>query len=285
MNVVRYAGDGVVPSVLDRMELGYTNLPLIKALIANSLMSKTEDTIDQLGDVLNIGNTIDYNLVTPTLLATFAQDARMDIDAKLSGLYVTPLRKVADLEVTLLASTTLHDNASNANPSDGSSGPSVTDSMLLSSEASALSPGDWLIITDGDQKENVQVDSVLLSTAGVTVTVTAFIFGTYLVGPTTRVVRFDYPAAIKFIATRLTTANLFDKLFTAQADKNESQYGKFFRQLARQQLNDILAGATVLHGQRRNANLNTPPNFIKPVFPQMGAKGEPYKLEDPGRGG
>lgn len=251
---------------LKGMELGYTNDTLIKALIANSLMSKTGDTLDELGDVLNIGNTLDYNLVTTSLMATFAQDARMTIDRAINGLYATPLRKVADLEMSVVSIA--NDNAS----------------AVLSSEASALSPGDQIVITDGDQTETHAVSAISFIGLNVTVQFDSSLIATF--DPDlTRVVRVDYPVAVKFIATRLTTANIFDKLFTAQADKQESQYGKFFREMANQQLNDILAGATILHGQMRIANLTTPPNMIKPIFPQMGGKGEPYKLQNPGRGG
>lgn len=252
------------------MSLGYTNFTLVRHLLANSLMRKTEDTIDELGDVINIGNSLDTNLVSDALIATYAQDAQQTIDNALNGIYATPFYRVADLELTLLEDVGEY--------SDGSS-------IVVSGNAGVLSAGDSMIIYNGIIKEEFIVESVSGDLNGYTIVPSSSIINMFYATSGTRVVRADYPAAIKYIATRLTVANMFDKLFTAQADKQESQFGKFYRNLANNQLNNVLAGSTILHGVHRISNLTCSPTLIKPMFPQMGGKGEPYKMQDPGRGG
>jgi hypothetical protein len=49
----------------------------------------------------------------------------------------------------------------------------------------------------------------------------------------------------------LAAANIYDKYFAAQANPDISDYGKKLRGWALSDLNSILQGIVILHGQRR----------------------------------
>ncbi len=228
-----------------------------------SLMSKTPDTTDALGDVLNIGQTLDINLVTPDIINVYAQNAEREFDNTISQLYVTPLKRIADVEMKLITDFGEYD---------------AGDVAVLSNEATVLIPGDVLVVTDGVNQDEV----VVLSVDGTVVTLVSPVMNTYEAA-NTRVVRLDYPAAIKFICTRLACANIFDRYFSAQADKNESKYGQFLRSQANKEMNKILAGVTILHGIPRQGTLTVNPNLIKAYGLQKGWNDQPYKMDDLGK--
>lgn len=239
----------------------YGNSNVVQRLLANALTSATPDTLDQLGNLLNVGSTLDTNLVNEVLINEFLRDADQTFDAAISQLYGTPLKKVADFELTL--ATDLSEYA------DGKL-------ISLSSDASLLGPGDRLVMTDGVQKEEIEVQSV----NGSTVQVLGGVLGLFQSG-ITRVIRVDYPPPVKYVCSRMAAANIYDKFFAAQADKNESKYGQFFRKLATIQLNNILAGATILHGQRRIGNLTVNPYLRKRY--DLPGENNGFKMDDPGR--
>lgn len=66
-----------------------------------------------------------------------------------------------------------------------------------------------------------------------------------------RIMRLKYPSPISLISASLSAAYIYDRYFMAQADVNESEFGKYLRKQADQELNNILEGRTILHGVRR----------------------------------
>jgi hypothetical protein len=246
--------------------MGYSTVTLIRKLLANALTSATPDTFDELGNLLNVGNSLDTNLITTDILHTYMQDADQTIDSAINGIYVTPLKRVGGPEWRLSADVSEY--------ADGA----VLSLVSSQASASVLLPGDALVIYDGDQREEVEVDSV----SGDDVTLASPALNLYSLD-ITRVVRVDFPAQIKFISARLAAANIYDKYFAAQADKNESKYGQFFREMAIGQLNQILAGATILHGQHRIGHLTVNPNLIKAYGNPAGWNDRRFELKPPGR--
>lgn len=69
-----------------------------------------------------------------------------------------------------------------------------------------------------------------------------------------RIIRVKFPDPIPWITIRLSAANLYDKFYSAQVSPNISDYGKFLREQARQKINDISNGRTILHGSHRIGN-------------------------------
>ena len=242
--------------------MGYSTVALIQNLIAQALSSSTPDTTDQLGNLMNVGTQLDSNNVTPAVINAYMADADAMINSTLSQMYTVPFKKKADMEMVLLASITSL----------------TTPHTFQVSEASVLTAGDTLYITDGVQKETVEVSS----TSGSTVTTVGVISGLYDMA-TTRLVRFKYPDPIPYISTRLASANIYDKFFAAQASPNESNYGKFFRNIARAEMNKILAGITPLSGQNRIGHLTVNPNLVKVYSTPKGWNDSPYKLDDLGK--
>ena len=60
-----------------------------------------------------------------------------------------------------------------------------------------------------------------------------------------------FPEPIRISSARLAAANIYDKFFSSQSSPNTSEYGKYARDQARQELNNIRNGGTVLWGQHR----------------------------------
>jgi hypothetical protein len=244
--------------------MGYPSVQLVTRLLAQALTSATPDTAasgfpaDQtLGNLLNVGNTLDSNNVTPDVINTFIADSDAEVNATIGTLYKVPLKRKADTEMTLLT--------------DASS----SQATFSVSESGILIPGDCLIITDGVNREEVSI----LALSGMIVTAASNLVNGYSASQT-RVVRVKYPDPISFISGRIAAANIYDKFFAAQSDKNESNYGKFFRNMARIGLQEVLQGVTVLNGQQRIGYLTVNPTTIK-VY-SLPIEGEIVKLEDPG---
>lgn len=240
--------------------MGYGSINVVKKLLANALTSATPDTLDTVGDLLNVGNTLDVNLITTELVEFYMRDADSYINATINQLYVTPLKKIADIDFTLTSDIDEYN------------------SVITLNESGVLVPGDTLVFYDGASREEVEIASI----ADNVITLAESLGYTYSAS-NTRVVRIGYSNPIPYISGRLTAANIYDKYFSAQADKNESQYGKFFRNLARIQLSQILAGVTILHGVHRIGHLTMNPNLRKRYGTPEGTFPEGYKIEDAGR--
>jgi hypothetical protein len=63
---------------------------------------------------------------------------------------------------------------------------------------------------------------------------------------TSKIERIRYPEPIPKMSARLAAAYLYDKHFAAQVQGNQSDYGKYLRELVYQDLNGILAGTVKL---------------------------------------
>jgi len=56
---------------------------------------------------------------------------------------------------------------------------------------------------------------------------------------------------IRFISARKAAATLYDKYFASESSPNVSKFGEYLRGLADTDINNILNGTIILHGQHR----------------------------------
>jgi hypothetical protein len=211
--------------------MGYSNRADIELVIAQSLTSATSQTTNGLGtlsSLLNVGNVLDNNLVTNDVLDYYIQLADSEIDGALSQLYKTPFCQVADFESVLFADMDDH----NTN--------------IVLEERCPLTIGDTVILTNGTVTETHIIDVIIVPTMFGTADEIGFNFAA-----DTRIIRISYPNPVRYISARLSSATIYDKYFSAEVSPSTSKYGQYLREITRQEINNILNGRTILHGQER----------------------------------
>jgi len=223
--------------------MGYCTQTDIERTIAQALTSATASTSDDLGtlgNLLNVGNTLDKNLVTTDNVDYYIQLADSEIDGILSQLYAAPFCEKVDFETDLYSDID----------------PSLNNYIVLEKYC-PLASGDIIILTDGTNEERHEIDIVI---GGDTFSTISEIQYSFLSG--TRLLRTAYPPPVRFISARLASANIYDKYFSSESSPNTSAYGEQLRALAYDRLNDILNGTTILHGQHRIGRRFYNPNLV-----------------------
>lgn len=211
--------------------MGYSSRQLVQNILAQTLTSATTPTLEGRGKLINFGNQIDKNLITNEVLDNYISMADSFINSVLSVIYKTPLSEKADAEFILAMNTD----------------PYSSEVILEDNKAGQLVPGDNLIFVQNGIEERGVVESVLNSS---TFTLESSL-GLIYEPDYTRIIRVRYPDPIPNISARMTAASVYDKYFSAQSSSEKSDYGKSQRTLARVDLNNILNGRVVLHGQHR----------------------------------
>lgn len=222
--------------------MGYCSENDITKTIAQALTSATANTSDALGtygNLLNVGNTLDKNLVTSDNVDYYIQLADSEIDAALSMLYKTPFCEKCDFETTLYSSLDEYN------------------SYLVLERYCPLAAGDIIILTDGTHEERHQIDEVIDGKTFSTVSTIQYFFE-----EDTRILRVTYPPPVRFISARLASANIYDKYFSAESSPNTSSFGNQLRELAQGRLNDVLNGSIIMHGQMRIGRRFYNPNLV-----------------------
>lgn len=213
--------------------MGYCNQRDVLFILNQALTTATNNQEDASDDsvvpLYEISNSTRPNAISPETVDQYILWSDEEIDAALSEMYAVPFSEKVDLELRLLSDIDVYND------------------VIDLDKAGNLHPGDTIIFVNEGLKERHIVDSIDNITE---VSVASPLIGFYD-AMTTRVLRVKYPPAISLISTRLTAANLFDKYFTAQVSPGISDYGKNLRRLARRDLNNILHGRTILHGQDR----------------------------------
>jgi hypothetical protein len=218
--------------------MGYCNQTDVFMLLANSMTTATNPTTNVPGDLLTIGKAMAANVISTDIVNQYISWADDQINGILSNLYVTPLSEKADFEANLLANIDEYN------------------SYVILDRSSALDIGDTIILfEDGVQERHIIADIIATDTFS-TVDEIVYYFTT-----AARVLRVKYPDPIPLVSARLATANIFEKYFAAQASPNQSEYGKFLRKLARQEINNLLNGRVVLHGETAISNRWVNPNI------------------------
>lgn len=220
--------------------MGYCNRRQVEIVLAQTLTSATNRVVNGAKvPLIGFGNSLDPNTVPTSTVDEYIKMADEEIDGMLSEMYEVPLCEKADLELELLYDISEYNSA------------------IELDKAGNLVPGDVLVFFDSVQEERHVVDSV---TGETTVELVETLLGVYDASET-RVIRVKYPPPISVIAARFAAANIYDKYFAAQVSPNTTDYGKQLRALATRDINNILNGRTILHGQKRIGHRFFNPNL------------------------
>jgi hypothetical protein len=210
--------------------MAYSNILHVQRVLAKALTSAPPDE-DETGrvDLLLIGETLDTNNVSEDTVYQYITFADNDINADISTLYVVPVLPKANYETTLYTDLD-----------------SLHQPYIIVNQPHPFSVGDQILLTDGQREEDHVVESV---DGGVITTISDVLYE--FQATDTRVLRIGYPPPLTQCSARLAASYIYDKYFAAQSDPNVSEYGKFLRQQARQDINNVLDGIITLHGVQR----------------------------------
>jgi len=237
-----------------RIVIGYTNTAQIELRIAQSLTTSSPSSLDAPVDLLKVGNTIDSNLIPQYTIDQYIAWADEHIDSVLSQMYQTPFCEKADFEACLFANIDAYND------------------YLVFERPCGLNIGDIVEIREGAIEERHIIGDVIdEKSRNIFSTLENIDYG-FTAGA--RVIRLKYPSPISLISATLAAAQIYDRYFMAQADVNQSEFGKYLRSQAEQELNNILEGRTVLHGVRRIGR-----RLYNPNIPAQ------YNLPNGGEGG
>ena len=211
--------------------MGYCSQTDIENIIAQALTSATASTPGDFGTLtplINIGNSLDKNLIPDSSIDYYIQMADREVDAALSEMYNTPFCELSNFE------TVLYSDIYEYNP------------YIVTEKACPLAVNDQVIILGEGQEERHIISEVI----------SPMIFATqedigYFFPADSRVLRVSYPDPIRFISARKAAATLFDKYFSSESSPNVSKFGEYLRDLATSDINNILNGTIILHGQHR----------------------------------
>lgn len=220
--------------------MGYCTQYQVESVLAQTLTSATNRVVNGAKvPLIGFGRSLDPNTVSTATVDEFIRMSDEEVDGMLSEMYEVPLTEKADLEMSLLYDIDEYNAA------------------IELDKAGNLVPGDVLVFFDLVSEERHVVDSV---TGVTTVELVDPLLGSYL-SSDTRVIRVKYPPPISVISARFAAANIYDKYFSAQVSPNTSDFGKQLRALGTRDINNILNGRTILHGQKRIGHRFLNPNL------------------------
>jgi len=223
--------------------MGYCSQTDIENVIAQALTSATAQIVsglNTLSPLIYVGNVFDNDIGDSAIIDSYIQISDREIDSYLSQMYKTPVSQKADLETNLYSDFNEYND------------------YLVVDEAVPFSPGDQIIITQNGVTEEHIIEQVISSTIFSTEDPVQYAYTTGA-----RIIRITYPNPIRFISARLSAANIYDKYFSSQSSPNVSTFGNNLREQARTQINNILNGRTILHGQRRIGRRFFNPNLAE----------------------
>ncbi len=233
--------------------MGYCTGTDIENVIAQAMTSATAQTVsglDSLAPLVYVGNVFDNEIDDSSIIDSYIQISDREIDSYVSQMYKTPLSQKVDLETNLFSDIDVYND------------------YIVVDEAIPFSPGDQIIITQDGIIEDHVIEEVISSTVFSTEESVQYAF-TY----GARVVRVTYPNPIRFISSKMSAANVYDKYFSSQSSPNVSTFGQSLREIARTQINNILNGRTILHGQQRIGRRFLNPNLVEQYDLPKGSDG------------
>ena len=210
--------------------MGYCTIADITRIIAQSLTSATSSTLGGSVSLLNIGSVLDKNLITDATVNSYILFSDSEINGILSELYKTPICEIADFETEIYASVSEYN-----------------DYIVLSRNCPIEILDNVILIDDNN---NIEERHVISEIVGDNMYQTEEEIQ-YEFPSGSRLIRVKFPDPLPVISARLSAANIYDKYFSSQNSPNISDFGEKLRQLARADINNILNGRTILHGQQR----------------------------------
>ena len=201
--------------------MGYSTRQEFEQALANALTSANPTpNASNLVNITDIGNSVS-STIQPEDVEQYIRWADENIDAWLRDNYRTPLKRVNRGCYPLAADVTAGDD------------------FVLLADNTRFNPGDVVLIRNATSNQELTIDTIPDKTR---INFTLPITLSYLAADT-NIERLRYPDPIPKMSARLAAAYFFDKFFSAQQDPNESNYGKYLRTLAFQDMNLIKSGA------------------------------------------
>jgi hypothetical protein len=201
--------------------MGYSTRQEFEQALANVLTtaSPVADAIDNTIPITSIGNTL-YSTISEEEVRQYIRWADENLDAWLRDNYRTPLRRVNRGCYPLAVDIT------------------AGDEFLYLADTTRFNPGDLVLIRDSSVSQEMTIETVPSQTR---MNFTAPVTSSYLAADT-NAERIRYPDPIPKTSARLAAAYFFDKYFASQQEPNQSEYGKYLRTLAFNDINLITSG-------------------------------------------
>ena len=166
--------------------------------------------------------------LSPNESLKYINYAQQYIDSKLRPFYSCPLRRTKSFETETL---------SNISP-----GTSVS---VTVNDSGPFIRGDIVRLQNKSSMETATV----ASTPDITTVNLESVTGSYTVADASKISIVEFPDPIPVVAARLACSFILDRLFVAEQSPDVSNYGENQRNLARNDMDDILTGETLLFGQ------------------------------------
>jgi hypothetical protein len=205
--------------------MGYSSKAEVIQALATALTSGQPNSPGVLVDVTTVGKLV-TDTVNDSEIYQYIRWSDENINAAISSVYQIPLQRINrgsyDLAADVVAAQT----------------------FILLADATIFTEGDVVVLRDLALAQS-QTLTVLSIPNENRINFTTPITLSYSM-LTTKVERIRYPDPIPKMSARLAAAYLYDRHFAAQVDGNESDYGKYLRNLVKQDMNNILAGTIKL---------------------------------------
>lgn len=203
--------------------MGYSTKQEVIIALANALSRGSPQSPGVLVPITEIGNQLS-STVPDTTLYQYIRWADAQIDSAVSSIYRVPLQRVNRGTFNLAVDVT------------------VGDLYITMEDATLFIQDDVIILRDSLNLQELTIASIPTNyRLNLTVPVT----NSYL-AVDARVERIRYPDPIPLISSRLAAAAVYDKYFAAQVEGNQSDFGKFLRKQAWDDLDQICAGTIKL---------------------------------------
>lgn len=199
--------------------MGYSTKQEVIQALANAMSSGNPDGSPGTIDLVTIGKSL-TDAVSDAELQQYIRWADENIDAMLSSIYATPFRRINRGSYKLAVDVVAGDNS------------------VILDDATRFNSGDVVLIRDSVSTQQLTIATVPTDNQ---MTFTAPITNSHIAGAT-RIERIRYPDPIQKISARFAAANIYDKHFAAQVTGNQSDTGKWLRNMAIMDINGILAG-------------------------------------------
>jgi len=205
-----------------------------------------DDLVTLLPENITIGDVTAINTLSGTRSSIstdaakkYLQYAAQFVDSKLSGLYLTPLRRVEEARSPIIANMM----------------PSSIDVMVHDVVKFREGACVRLIDTNGEEVNRIrEITDTFDDGSGPLcntrhLTLNSPTINAYDAGSKATIEMLIYPDPISIMTARYAVSLMFDRLFTTDGSPDVSNYGKAMRNMAREDLDAILTGQTRLKGQ------------------------------------
>ena len=214
--------------------MGYSDIDDVQNVMANTLTGASPaNTGASTTSLIQIGRTFDFNVVDEDTVEQYIKNSDEEINSAISELYAVPLCQIADFETSLLSDI---DNYND---------------YIITTDRCPFYKGDMIVLTDGTNEEKYTIENVIEGSGSRSIIETEDPISIGFLASDTRVIRVKFPEPVRLMSARLSAANVYEKYFMAEASPSQSEYGKWMRGLVHKDLNNILNGRTILHGQHR----------------------------------